>query len=94
MAHLFRLPLVLLPLAVMGCVDTFLPDHTLPWADGCGAAKLQDLVGRDAEVLQERRFGLPVRIIRPGTAVTMDHAPGRLNIALDPRDRITRISCG
>lgn len=35
-----------------------------------------------------------VRVIRPGMAVTMDHRPGRLNLHLDDRGRITRITCG
>ncbi|MEO1704828.1 MAG: I78 family peptidase inhibitor [Pseudomonadota bacterium] len=36
----------------------------------------------------------PVRVIRPGTAVTMDFIATRLNIFLDDTDTVTRVSCG
>jgi hypothetical protein len=39
----------------------------------------------------ESRF---VRVIRPDTMVTQDLREDRLNIALDARDRVTRLYCG
>lgn len=35
-----------------------------------------------------------MRLIRPGTAVTKDYRPNRLNIDLDDQDRVTRVYCG
>ena len=65
-------------------------------ADECGAAALQHLVGQpvapnEAEFETDNR---PVRLIPPGTAVTMDHRPDRLNVDLDENDVITKIWCG
>lgn len=60
----------------------------------CGALDLQFLVGSPASVLDTMRFNKPVRVIRPGMAVTMDYLPDRLNIELDRTGRISRVSCG
>ena len=64
-----------------------------PASQGCGADTLQAAVG---EHLGEVALpsGVKVRIIRPGDAVTMDHAPDRLNIELDADDRVVRVRCG
>ena len=65
-----------------------------PGQDGCGAARLADLVGGPATALEERLLLAPVRVIRPGQPVTMDYFPGRLNIGIDENERITRLFCG
>lgn len=99
MALTFR-PLVFpIPMALMACVLPPVPDDRVPVdptpvENACGAEQLQGLVGRDAAVLQTMRFGQTVRIIRPGMAVTMDYAPQRLNIEIDGRETISRVSCG
>lgn len=62
--------------------------------NACGAADLQYLVGGSARVLERMRFGTDVRIIRPGTAVTMDYSPARLNIVIDDFETVTRVYCG
>lgn len=62
--------------------------------DACGAGSLQDLVGQDAAVLQTMKFEGPLRIIRPGQAVTMDYNPERLNIDLVGADVISIVRCG
>ena len=86
--------------AILGCLALAacgpLPDPVLPEPvpDACGAAALQGLVGADGQRLSTMKFGVPVRIIRPGMAVTMDFSPSRLNIEIDAKDRISRVSCG
>ncbi|MEL6550947.1 MAG: I78 family peptidase inhibitor [Pseudomonadota bacterium] len=60
----------------------------------CGADALQGLVGQSREDLMRTEILGPVRIIRPGMAVTMDFLPARLNITLDAAERVTRVSCG
>lgn len=70
------------------------PNGGAPEPASCGAATLQSLVGQPAAVLETMRFGQPVRIVRPGTAVTMDYSEGRLNIEIDAAERITRVTCG
>lgn len=65
-----------------------------PDADACGASGLQGLVGQPASVLAAMTFAQPIRVLRPGMAVTMDYSAQRLNIELDDRDVITRVACG
>ncbi|MEO0677115.1 MAG: I78 family peptidase inhibitor [Pseudomonadota bacterium] len=60
----------------------------------CGADRYQTLVGQTHEDLLKTRILGPVRVIRPGTAVTMDFIATRLNIFLDDTDTVTRVSCG
>jgi hypothetical protein len=79
-------------LAACTPVDATPPSR--PAAGDCGAAALQPLVGQPASVLQTMRFSGPVRIIRPGQAVTMDYNAARLNIHVDTDEVIARVSCG
>lgn len=60
----------------------------------CGADELQYLVGQPGSILHGMRFSQDVRVIEYGMAVTMDFKPDRLNIELDKRDVISRVSCG
>ncbi|MDT8858071.1 I78 family peptidase inhibitor [Paracoccaceae bacterium Fryx2] len=79
------------------CVPATETPPTLPPApseNACGAAALQGLVGQSARVLRTMKFAGPTRIIRPGMGVTMDYSPDRLNIEIDARERISRVSCG
>ena len=66
-------------------------DVMAPVDDLCGAAALQALIGSAAG---DHGFPDGTRIIPPGTAVTMDHRPGRLNVETDGGGVITRIYCG
>ena len=38
--------------------------------------------------------GRPFRILPPGSAMTMDHSPARVNFDLDDAGNITRVWCG
>lgn len=59
----------------------------------CPADELQGLIGKTyAEGLVE--YEGRIRVIPPGTAVTMDFLPGRLNIATDADGIVRRITCG
>lgn len=90
-----RVLIFALPLALMACVVSPVPPlYPLPPENTCGADGLQDLVGQSATRLDTMRFGVPIRIIRPGMAVTMDYSPNRLNIYIDDFNRITTIKCG
>ena len=64
--------------------------------DSCGAKDMQYLVGQSVDVLAAMTFpaSRPMRIIRPGMAVTMDYSPERLNMDIDKKNRIARIWCG
>lgn len=80
---------LLLPIAFAACVD-----EPVPIAGACGASGLQDLVGQSETVLQTMTFNVPVRIIHPGTAVTMDYRDDRLNIEINEAGTISRVACG
>ncbi len=62
--------------------------------DACGASALQAFVGQPPSALDAVRLIQPVRIIRPGDAVTMDFREDRINFELDGQDRIARVYCG
>lgn len=76
--------------------DPGMPAPVLPSPadDTCGASELATYIGQDAAILETARFANPVRVIRPGDAVTMDLNPQRLNFELDALDEIVRIRCG
>jgi hypothetical protein len=84
-------------LALAACVEqgpAEPPAPVDPGPDACGASWLQGFVGKDESILAATTFAVPVRILRPGMAVTMDYSPGRLNVELDARGRIVRVYCG
>lgn len=70
------------------------PPPAMENPDACGASGLQDLVGQPSSVLAAMTFAQPMRLLRPGMAVTMDYSAERLNIELDDKDIITRVACG
>jgi len=76
--------------------DPGMPAPVLPSPDDdtCGASELATYVGQGASILDTARFANPVRVIRPGEAVTMDFNPQRLNFELDALGEIVRIRCG
>ncbi len=90
------LPTLAAALLLAACVpiveDVEMP--TVPPGNACGAAELAGLVGQNRKVLEAMKFSGPVRVIEPGMAVTMDYIARRLNIELDRRGTITRLSCG
>lgn len=89
--------LLFFPLLLAGCV----PAATQPSGEvsECSALEAQSLVGRQHnEALGKeamKRTGTNVlRVIRPGQPVTMDYRTDRLNIEIDERERVIRITCG
>ncbi|WP_254216473.1 I78 family peptidase inhibitor [Tabrizicola sp. TH137] len=62
--------------------------------NACGALDLQYLVGAPARDLEAIQFNKPVRVIYPGSAVTMDFNPERLNFEVDRAGRVARVTCG
>lgn len=91
---------LLLPMVFAACVEGESPpdpgtgEPRTPPVGTCAAQDLQDLVGRPASVLQTMKFGSETRIIRPGMPVTMDYREDRLNIEIDSKGLISRVSCG
>jgi hypothetical protein len=87
-------------MALAGCATTGDAEGPPPASIGeCSAEGAQGLVGRpaSAELGAEalRLTGLrQLRWIPEGSAVTMDFRVDRLNIELDSRNRVSRITCG
>lgn len=101
---MFRLPLALpLALVLAGCVTIEAPQvapgpgkpvRPLPPAGICDAPQMQGLVGQPAMILSSMSLRNPVRIIKPGMAVTMDYAPERMNIQIGENGLIESVTCG
>jgi hypothetical protein len=86
--------LLAVPLLLSACVTSTPVPPVDPGPDACRASDLQYLVGKPGVLLDGMRFSQPVRVIQPGTAVTMDYQAERLNFWLDRRDVIERVTCG
>jgi Peptidase inhibitor I78 family len=89
------LPLFIsLPLILAACVEPMPMPPVDPGPDACRASALQYLVGKPGVILDGMRFSQDLRVIQYGMAVTMDYQAERLNIWLDRRDVIERVTCG
>lgn len=78
---------------LMACVPAEeTPPVEMP-KDECSASQYQGLVGQPASVLGSMNFPIGTRIIQPGSAVTMDYRPDRLNLEISTNQRIEKISC-
>jgi len=91
--------LALIPTLVLAACATPQPDA--PQIDtpvlgegGCDADMLGYLIGQSINEVDVDTLPQPLRIIRPGMAVTMDYRADRTNIDLDDADRIVRVHCG
>lgn len=62
--------------------------------DSCNSASFAELVGGPLEGFDQSLVADPVRIISPGSIVTTDYNPKRLNVDLDSRSQIVRFWCG
>ena len=60
----------------------------------CSAEGLQHLVGQPESAFDPSGLEEPVRIIRPGDAVTMDFSLERLNVEIGADGRIAAVRCG
>jgi hypothetical protein len=71
----------------------------------CDAARFQDRIGgpllsssepapAKGPFLRVSDLPHPQRILPPGSVVTQDHRPDRMNVFLDAAGRVTAITCG
>lgn len=91
-----RAPIIVtaLSLTLMACQPVDTGPGTEPATDACGASAHIHLVGASASEAEGISASGPVRVLRPGEAVTLEFRGDRLNVALDARDRIVRVYCG
>jgi hypothetical protein len=89
-------------LATAGCTaETPPPEAALPppvVGESCGAEQLGAYVGQPATdevigALRAWRGDNPIRVLEPGSAMTMDYRPARLNVFLDENNRIEEFKC-
>ena len=90
-----RISILCIPL-LAACVQAApAPEHK-PTYEGksCGADGYQNLIGQSANLLAAMTFPAPMRVIRPGMAVTLDYLEQRLNITVDKNNKISSVYCG
>ncbi|MDN5679756.1 MAG: hypothetical protein L0G81_03850 [Ewingella sp.] len=73
--------------------ETAKQEDAVQQPDTCNAASFKYLIGKPSSTLDGMRFAKPMRLITPGTAVTMDFNPERLNIMADEKGVITSLHC-
>ena len=62
--------------------------------DPCGAGRLQNLVGQNAEVLNAAALPVESRVIYPGAATGPAFRSDRVTVTVDQSATITSIVCG
>lgn len=72
------------------------PSTGIVFGQGCSTTEFGPnvLIGRRAESVPFADFPFPVRVVKPGMAVTMDYSEARLTVETDKDGVITRHSCG
>lgn len=60
----------------------------------CGADRMAGYIGQPVTALPGDEVPGPIRVIRPGDAVTEDWIETRLNVGLDEDDVIAALTCG
>lgn len=85
-----------LALSCAACAETTpVPDlPQIPQAGQCDPGTYAAFIGQNEEIFARATFPAPMRIIPPGSAVTMDFRPDRVNFDLDADGTITRVWCG
>lgn len=68
--------------------------HRTTDPSACGADRFAAMQGAPVTKLPGDEVDGPIRLIRPGDAVTQDFNPARLNVSLDKGDIITSLTCG
>ncbi len=85
--------IAVLPLALLtACQAPVSLDE--PAQDQCGASSRQHLVGTMASNLDASTLPEFSRVIAPGTMVTRDYRPMRLNIHVGDSGQVERVDCG
>lgn len=72
------------------------PNSGIVFGKGCSTTEFgpDALIGRRAESVPFADFPFPVRVVKPGMAVTMDYSEARLTVETDEDGVIIRHSCG
>lgn len=90
----------LIPLVCLaGCAPALTSAPVASAEDACAAEQAQGLIGQQASQqlatdAMQRSGAKVVRWLRPNMAVTMEYRAGRLNILIDEKNQVVRITCG
>ena len=90
--------LLTLCLVLVGCAP-MPPEPSPPYTGQCDASKATWAIGKAAtadvvERIRVETVSQVARVIRPGQAVTMDYSAARVNVNVNDRGAITRLTCG
>ncbi|WP_371225847.1 I78 family peptidase inhibitor [Roseovarius sp. 2305UL8-3] len=93
------LALCFLVFGVSACAPTAEPPAPAPLPTpeelaSCGGNLLMDQIGQPADSVDLSAAKEDVRLLPPGSIMTMDHRPRRMNADLDEAGLITRLWCG
>lgn len=61
---------------------------------GCGARRLQGLVGQDASALNAASVPYGTRVLFPGSPQQTGYDPNRMTVTIDGASRISNVACG
>lgn len=91
-------PMIVLLLSMGACATIPPEGPPMPVAQ-CNAVAVSWVLGREptADVVERARIesgSATVRVVRPGTAVTMDVRGDRLNLNVNTRNAIDAVKCG
>ena len=63
-------------------------------ARACAAARYRALVGRPIAGIDTAALPRPLRVVRAGHRITMDHRPERMNVVVGAHGRVVGVRCG
>lgn len=60
----------------------------------CAGTDILALVGQDVKALPASGPWSSVRVLKPGSAATMDYSPTRLNVSVNNAGKVLSVGCG
>lgn len=94
------LAVLALPAVLAGCADAPPGGDARPLAgrDTCGAAGFRHLIGQPVSAVEALQLSVPVRIVPPEGAVTLDYRAERINFVIGPDTGagrvVKKVTCG
>ena len=98
MSRLIEPVLLALGLTLVACAP-MPPQPSPPYTGQCDASKVSWAIGKaaSADVVERIRVetgSTLARVLRPGQVVTMEYRAERVNVNVNARDAIERVTCG